>query len=322
MKTLTLPGTDLAVSALCLGSGASLSDRENKAEIFRLYDQFYEAGGRFIDTANVYGRWNADGENSSEQLIGEWMASRGCKKEMVIATKGGHPVLPEMKISRISPEEIEDDLDSSLFALGLERIDLFYLHRDNLSRPVEEIAQTLHRLQKKGKIRCYGVSNWTAARIEAFNAYAQAHGIDPIAASQPMWSLASVNADKLPDPTLVPMEDEMYFFHLRTGLPAVPYSSQAGGYFSKLDADPSAFGRLVLYEREENFKKLERVKEYSKAYGVSINQITLLYLLSQPFPVIPIVGCRTKDQLSDSLKALDLPLLSPDDLLYLGLSAE
>lgn len=320
MQHRNITGTDLEVSALCLGGGA-FCDLSAQEEAFRIFDAFFEAGGNFIDTANVYGRWFPHGQNTSEQLIGAWMRSRGCRDRMVVTTKGAHPPLDAMTTGRLSREEIAADLDSSLRALGVDCIDLYYLHRDDTDRPAEEIVDTMNSFVKQGKLRFFGVSNWTAARIGEANAYAAEAGLCGISASQPMWSLASINAGRLADQTLVPMDDEMYFMHLQTGLTAVPYSSQAQGYFSKLAQDPAAADRMPVYDNEINLLKLARVKELSNAYGASINQIALAYLLCQPFATVPIVGCNTVEKLADSLGATELAL-GPDELLYLGLSAE
>ena len=321
MEKRRLPGTDLQVSALCLGGGG-FCDLSKKDETFRIFDLFYEQGGNFIDTANIYGRWNLDGKNSSELLIGEWMTSRGCRENMVITTKGAHPPLDDMSFSRLCREELQKDIDSSLTALKSDRIDLYYLHRDDETQPVEEIMEALNAFVKEGKLRYLGVSNWTARRIAQANDYARSHGLQPVAANQPMWSLAAVDAGRIADKTLRAMDDEMYMMHLRTGMAAVPYSSQAQGYFTKLEKQPERARRMEQYDSDINRMRLERVRELASGYGATINQIALAYLMSQPFPVVPIVGCRTEEALSDSLGAAELPRLSVDELLYLGMSAE
>ena len=321
MEKKTILGTELRVSPLCLGGG-SFCDLSGKEEAFRIYDLFREQGGNFIDTANVYGRWNPDGENSSEQLIGEWMASRGCRDDMVVTTKGAHPPLSDMLCSRLSRREIGEDIDSSLKALRVERIDLYYLHRDDESRTVGEIIETLNDFVRAGKLRYFGVSNWSAGRIEEANAYAAEKGLLPIVANQPMWSLAAVDMARVPDQTLRAMDDEMYLMHLRTGMAAVPYSSQAQGYFTKLATRPERARLLEQYDSEANRMRLERITELAEAYQATVNQIALAYLISQPFDTIPIIGCKTEEALSDSLGAAALPRLTTDELLYLSMSAE
>lgn len=321
MEKRTIPDTDLQVSALCLGGGG-FCDLSKKEETFRVFDLFYEQGGNFIDTANIYGRWLPEGKNSSELLIGEWMASRGCRENMVITTKGAHPPLEDMSRSRLSRQEIQEDIDSSLKALGVDRIDLYYLHRDDENRTAAEIMESLNDFVKAGKLRYPGVSNWSAQRIAQANDYARSHGLQPIVANQPMWSLAAVDPGQIPDKTLRAMDDEMYMMHMQTGMAAVPYSSQAQGYFTKLEKQPERARLMEQYDNDINRMRFERVKELASGYGATVNQIALAYLISQPFPVVPIVGCRTEEALLDSLGAAELPRFSVDELLYLGLSAE
>ena len=149
MHTFVLKKYDFAVPSIQLGSaefGASIPEKD----AFELLDRYTAAGGTLVDTALVYGRWIPGGKSLSEQVIGRWLSSRGREKIMV-ATKGAHPVLNagsgHMGPPRLAPEDILNDVNESLHNLGLERIDLYYLHRDDPSRPVNEIIDALHNLQ-------------------------------------------------------------------------------------------------------------------------------------------------------------------------------
>ena len=150
MHTFLLNNSVFEVPAIQLGSaefGASIGEQES----FALLDRYAAAGGTLVDTALVYGRWVPGNQSLSEQVIGHWLASRG-KNKIMVATKGAHPVLNDgsghMGPPRLAPEDITCDLHESLLNLGLERIDLYYLHRDDTTRPVEEIIDTLHALQQ------------------------------------------------------------------------------------------------------------------------------------------------------------------------------
>ena len=305
MKTLILPRTDLRVSRLCFGT-ADLGASVDEARSFELLDEFFEAGGNFLDTAAIYADWTPAGKGSSEKLLGKWRKSR--QIEAIIATKGGHPELDSLDVGRLSRAEIEADVEASLGNLGLETLDLFYLHRDDESVDVEEVLSALEALVEAGKIRYYTCSNWKLGRIEAFQNAARARSVMGFVASQPLWSLARADLSQ-GDQTMQPMTAPMRDFHARTGFSAIPYSSQAGGYFNKL-ADKRPLPPIYESERvrEVNRARFLRIEEVVRHSAFSITQVVLGYLLSQPFPVVPIIGCKTAAQLEDSLSAADVQL--------------
>ncbi|ACS99823.1 aldo/keto reductase [Paenibacillus sp. JDR-2] len=320
MKQVKIPGTDLTSSSLALGGvpfGSALSEEES----FALMDAYAGNGGNMVDTAEVYANWLPGEPSVSERTIGKWMKSRGNRNQLIVTTKGAHPRLSTMLTSRMSPEEIREDVEGSLGRLQADTIDLYWLHRDDNSRDVGEIVEPLNDLVKEGKIRCFGCSNWTTDRIQEAQLYAASHGLQPFSANQPMWSLASVDPSQLEDQTLVVMDEDMLGLHRRTGLAAIPYSSQAQGLFSKLAAGRLNFDNDSVapkYRSEHNRKKLERIRTLAEEKGISVSQVVLGYMLSQPFPTIPIIGCHTHDQLEDSLKADEIRFTEAD-LAYLTL---
>lgn len=143
MNKLSIPNTDLTPSQLCLGAsnfGATIP----QADAFALMDAFVERGGNFLDMAHVYANWIPSLPRSiSEKTIGAWMKARGNRRQMIIGTKGAHPDLATMHISRLAPADIVQDLNESLQHLQTETIDLYWLHRDDPIRPVGEIIDTL-----------------------------------------------------------------------------------------------------------------------------------------------------------------------------------
>ena len=314
MKTAQIPGTDLSPSVLALGTvpvGSTLGQTES----FALLDRYLEAGGTFIDTARVYSDWLPGERSSSEKMIGRWLATRKNRGSFILATKGGHPPLDDMHHSRLSSAEIRHDLESSLHDLGAGHIDLYWLHRDDPAHPVEDVIDTLDALVNAGHIRHYGASNWSAERIAAANVYAEQSGKRSFVANQMMWSLAAPNPAGMLDDTLVDMDTSTLVLHTRTGLSAVPYTSQAHGFFSGRyergaapPDSPAARSVQRLFYNDANFARLERVREVSVRLGWSPTVVVLAYLRAQPFPVFPIIGPRTLDQLEDSLPAGDLTL--------------
>lgn len=330
-----LPKTTLAVYPICLGS-AFFGAVINKAESFALMDAYVAAGGNFIDTAKVYSDWIPGERSRSEKLIGEWMTARGNRNAIVLATKGAHPPLTTM-MPRMSAQDISDDVHASLSHLRVHSIDLYWLHRDDPATPVNAIIDALNTHVRAGKLRYLGCSNWRVGRIREANAYAAASGQAGFVASQPMWSAAIVDPAGVADKTMAIMDAETYAFHRDTQLACVPFSSQAGGLFAKLGQPSSAklarafqggprtiartafvalrgmlAGNRPMYPVQPNQRRRAALLQVAQARGLTLSQVVLGYLIAQPFPTIPIVGCRTQGQLQDSLTAISAQLSAAD----------
>jgi aryl-alcohol dehydrogenase-like predicted oxidoreductase len=283
----------------------------DKQTSFRMLDAYLDAGGTFLDTAKVYADWMPGERSISEKTIGEWLRRSGKRAQVVVATKGAHPELATMHIGRMSPAEIVADLDASLRHLQTDVVDLYWLHRDDVKRPVAEILETMESQVRAGKIRYYGCSNWRAGRIGEAQAYARSQGWTGFVADQMMWSLAAIDYAALPDKTMVAMDADLKQYHLASGMAAVPYSAQANGYFQRLAAgemDKIKEVQRRIYGTGRNDLRLERVRKLSAETGLSITSIVLGYLMAQPFPTLPVFGCRTMEQLEDTLQAADVML--------------
>ena len=212
MKQIVLPGTDLEVSSLCLGAGP-IGSAVDQGESYRLLDAFLDHGGNFVDSALVYANWLPIEKSISEKTIGRWMKLRGNRGRVVVGTKGAHPDLAAMHVSRLSPGEIVGDLEASLRHLQTDRIDLYWLHRDDPHRPAGEIVETLNGQVIAGKVRWFGCSNWRAPRIREAQAYAAGHGLRGFVADQMMWSAAVVDPQAIADRTIVVMDDSLRQLH-------------------------------------------------------------------------------------------------------------
>lgn len=321
MRQMTIPRTHLMVSTLCLGAGG-LGTRTTEDDSFRLLDAYVGLGGNFLDSAHIYAAWVQGGEGASERTIGKWLQSQAVRAQIVIGTKGGHPHLNTMHVSRLSPAEIMQDLQESLERLQVDTIDLYYLHRDDPAVPVGEMVETLEEAVRQGKIRYYGVSNWSPERIHAGLHYAQERNLTGFVANQLGWSLAERNPN-IGDPTVRFMDAETWAFHQQTGLMAAAYSSQANGFFAGAygrDKLPPALGVnpgvVQSYYNETNFTRLERAQELAARHDCTPNAIALAYLLSQPFPTCSIIGCGTLDHLRESCAHADLTL-TPAEVAWL-----
>ena len=161
---VTLPGTGLRVSRLCLG-GNRLGGELDQDASFALLDGFVDHGGTFIDSAHVYADWIPGNErSSSEKTLGRWLKARGGARGVVIATKGGSPHVGAPGVRRLDPASIRQDVTEALDNLGVAAIDLFYLHRDDPVRPVDDLLGTVEGLRKEGLIRHCACSNWAGIR--------------------------------------------------------------------------------------------------------------------------------------------------------------
>jgi aryl-alcohol dehydrogenase-like predicted oxidoreductase len=238
---------------------------------------------------------------------------------VIVATKGGHPTFDAPQVRRLSRADIEGDLNLSLQNLQTERIDLYWLHRDDPQRPVEDILETLNDQVKAGKIRYFGCSNWRLPRIAAAREYAQRRGFTGFVANQMLWSYAVVNPEAISDKTMVIMDDTMQQFHSDTGMAATPYSAQAQGWFQRMargTVGQMDAGTIARFRNSVNERRFLRLMHLMKETGLSVTELVLGYLQSQPFTTIPIVGCWKLDQLRDSMKAGDVRL-TPEQLDYL-----
>jgi aryl-alcohol dehydrogenase-like predicted oxidoreductase len=314
-----IPGTDLQPYRICLGTvpfGSTLDD----AASFRLLDAYLDAGGNFIDTAKIYADWLPNEGSTSEKAIGRWMKARKNRSRIILATKGAHPDWTSMDVARLAPDDIRFDVNASLRHLQTDVIDLYWLHRDDPTRPVQKIVEVLNEQVQVGKIRYFGCSNWQASRIRAANEYAARSGQQAFIADQPLWNLAHINPEAVTDPTLVVMNVELFDYHLHSSLAMIPYTSQANGLFHKMAAERfHALGDMQqrMYAGPENQQRLERILALSQQTGLTLTQIILGYLLSQPFTTIPIIGSHTLEQLHDSLSAAQV-VLSEDQVNYLS----
>jgi len=306
MSPILLPRTSLSVSPLCLG-GAPFGNTITEPESCALLDRFVALGGNFLDTARIYSDWMPGERRRSERILGDWIAARRNRGKLVLATKGAHPFIDSVDKPRTSAAEIRDDLEGSLRTLRTAVIDLYWLHRDDGTRPVEHFIDLLNAFLCEGKIRAFGASNWTATRLRAANDYAKQSGQQGFSANQPFWCLGVASSRPPPFTGYVKFGAEDYRFHLETGLAVVPYTSQANGFFSKLARGDAGLEKHDFHVAP-NLAAGRIVQEIAAAKHVTPSVIVLAYLRSRPFPVVPIIGSRTIAQLEDCVAALPVQL--------------
>jgi aryl-alcohol dehydrogenase-like predicted oxidoreductase len=307
-----IPNTALSPSVITLGV-ATYGSEISLDESFAMLDAFAEAGGNSADSAHIYAAWLPNGVGTSERTLGAWVNSRQ-PQGFIISTKGGHPHLDSMEQSRLSPECLASDVADSLERLNLPKIDLYWLHRDDPQIPVGEIVDALNVLRNAGHIDALGASNWSPERILAANEYAASRELAGFSASQIGWSLAFVNEAGRSNPGTLFMDDETLQWHREENFPAFAYSSQANGFFSyplpgeESTRTPKEQALASSYLNPGNAARYERAGELAQKLGRTRPEVALASVWSQEFPSSAIVGCRTREQLADSLKAADLKL--------------
>ncbi len=314
------PDESLSISRLVLGTdyfGTSVS----KDTAFALMDRYVENGGNCIDTARFYADWMPNGHGASETMIGQWLAESGARHKILLSTKGGHPPITDMHFSRIYTKQIEADLDESLRALRTDYIDIYWLHRDSPERTAGDLVENLWPILSSGKVRAIGCSNWRTGRIAQANEYAKTVGRPPFCMSQIQWSLAASTPEAHGDLTKVIMNDEDYKGYVDMQLPLMCYSSQAKGFFVRPTEGPNAINQksFAWFCTPDNLKRKERVEEYAKERGLTRTAVALGYVLCNRFPAMALIGCRSIEQLEDSMTAgdVDIPLEDADWLYHI-----
>jgi aryl-alcohol dehydrogenase-like predicted oxidoreductase len=313
MDRVKLPGTEIEVSALCLGV-AEIGVRQTEREAYYLLDYWVQRGGNGIDTARVYSDWIPGEKHRSERIIGAWLRSADAREQIVLITKAGHPLFDGNWRVRLSPSELQEDLENSLETLGTDYIDVWFLHRDDQKIPIEQIIDACDPFVRDGRVKALGAANWTARRIRDANDYASRAGKAGFVATQLFWNLGSRHYRDL-EPTLQPMDDDAELLHETTDLVAMPYSSQAGGFFSNwLEGDEAT--RLKAgqsgYATKVNFEIAQLASKIAQANGVPVGAVVLAFLRAHSFKVVPIVGCGTPAHLAASIEALHFVLLDAD----------
>ena len=312
MERPVLPRVERPVSRLILGQSAMPEDLPD------LYDRFVELGGNGFETARWY---------PTEPVLGRWLAGRTDRAELFVVSKGCHPAVQDGP-PRVNPAAIRTDLTESLERLGLDRIDLYLLHRDDESVPVGEIMTALAEHRAGGRIGATGGSNWTTTRLAAANAWALAHGTPPFDVGSPNLALALATRPPWVG-CVVAGDPASLAWYTATQLPLVAWSALARAYFvegSAGVAQATAFGadaRAVdmtateAFDAPANRERRERARVLGRELGFTANQIALAWVLNQPFPTRAVIGVRTIPELDEAAAAADLRL-TPEQVRWLA----
>lgn len=312
---------DKPISRLVQGTVSMEGSEESAEAECAFLDAVFELGCNTFDTAHVYG----NGKN--ERAVGKWVNSRGIRDQVVIIGKGAHH---NQDRKRVTPFDISADIHDSLARFGFDYIDLYLLHRDDPEVPVEPLVDVLNEHLDAGRIKAFGGSNWSHERLKAANSYAKKNKLVPFTVSSPNFSLAE--QFEAPWDGCISISGKQgeaaRAYYLEEKMPLFTWSSLAGGFFSgRFQRDNLAgfsdyFDTLCVssYCYEENFQRLDRATEMAREKGLSVTQIAMAYVMSQPLDIYALVGCRTADEFKQNLEAMRLEL-SPDELAWLDLQS-
>jgi aryl-alcohol dehydrogenase-like predicted oxidoreductase len=310
MEYRTMGRSGCAVSAYCLGT-MTFGSETDEAGSHEQLDLFLEAGGTFVDTADVYSR------GVSEEIIGHWFASRPADvtEAVVLATKGRFPVHDDPNGAGLSTRHLTRALDASLRRLGLDAVDLYQAHAFDPYTPLEETLRTFDGFIRAGKIRYYGLSNFTGWQLTKAVHLARELNLPEPVTLQPQYSLL-----------VREIEWEIVPAVLDAGLGLLPWSPLGGGWLSgkyQRDQRPSGATRLgedpnrgmEAFDRrgtDHTWQVIDAVQKIAEERGVSMAQVALAWVTARPGVTATILGARTTEQLADNLKAADLHLTADE----------
>jgi aryl-alcohol dehydrogenase-like predicted oxidoreductase len=288
--------TDVDVFGLCLGGNVFGWTADEPAS-FAVLDAYVRAGGNFVDTANSYMRPNP---GISETIIGRWLAARGGRDELVLATKVGGSMPGQDNLRR---ETIAQAARDSLARLRTDRIDLYYAHKEDRGTPLSDSLRAFDQLVREGLVRHVGLSNHAPNRVAEAIAICEREGLAPITVLQDHYNLLERDFEQ----ELAPLCEEH-------DLAAAPYYGLARGFLTgkyrpgaPAVESPRAGGASV-YLDDRGLAVLEALDEVAAAHGVPVAAVALAWLRTRPAVVAPIASARSPQQLAQLLPMATLEL--------------
>ena len=319
MDYRTLGRSGCAVSSMCLGT-MTFGTETGEAGAHQQLDQFIDAGGTLVDTADVYSA------GASEEIIGRWFASRPAQvtERVVLATKGRFPLGGAPNDAGLSAVHLTRALDASLRRLGRDAVDLYQVHAYDPLTPLEETLRTLDGFVRSGKIRYYGLSNFTGWQLTKTVHLARELNVAPPVTLQPQYSLLARE-----------IEWEIVPAAMDAGLGLLPWSPLGGGWLSgkyRRDERPAGATRLgedpdrgmEAYDRrssDRTWRVIDAVQTVAEDRGASMAEVALAWVTGRPAVSSTILGARTTDQLQANLRAAGLRL-TPEETAVLDAASD
>jgi len=319
MDYRTLGRSGCAVSSMCLGT-MTFGTETGEAGAHQQLDQFIDAGGTLVDTADVYSG------GTSEEIIGRWFASRPAQvtERVVLATKGRFPLGGAPNDAGLSAVHLTRALDASLRRLGRDAVDLYQVHAYDPLTPLEETLRTLDGFVRSGKIRYYGLSNFTGWQLTKTVHLARELNVAPPVTLQPQYSLLAREIEW----EIVPAATD-------AGLGLLPWSPLGGGWLSgkyrrherpagatRLGEDPDR--GMEAYDRrssDRTWRVIDAVQTVAEDRGASMAEVALAWVTGRPAVSSTILGARTTDQLQANLRAAGLRL-TPEETAVLDAASD
>lgn len=300
MKTRALGHSGVEVSALCLGT-MYFGSRTDEATSYQLLDQYVEAGGTFLDTANIYACWvpgYVGGE--SEVLLGRWMKERRNRQQIFVASKVGFE-MPGVERG-LRAAQIEAECEKSLKRLGIESIDLYYAHIDDRRTPLEETMAAFARLVQAGKVRFIGASNFLAWRLEQANCVSRSNGWPEYCCIQQRHSYLRPKPGASFAPQIAANDDLLDLCQSRN-ITLLAYSVLLSGAYTRAER-PIPEG----YVGPDSDARLAALRAVAEETGATPNHVILAWMMGGQPSVLPLIAASTDKQLQENLDALDLKL--------------
>jgi aryl-alcohol dehydrogenase-like predicted oxidoreductase len=313
-----LGNTGLKVSELCLGTMTFLwtSDEANS---FAVLSGFTDAGGNFLDTADVYSRWAPNNPGgTAETVIGKWLKNTNCRREqLIIATKARSPMGNAPNDAGASRAHLMSAVEASLRRMQTDYIDLYQIHWPDEDTPLEETLRALDDMVSSGKVRYIGASNYRAWYLMKSLWVSDVRGYVRFECIQPHYNLMH----------RVEFERELMNVCKDQRLGVIPYSPLAGGFLTGKYRKGQPIPAGSRGENNERIRKhaesergqqtLGKLEEIGIAHSKTILQTALAWLLTNPVVTAPIIGANTIEQLNESLGAVDFRL-SADEMIALN----
>lgn len=301
MEYRKLGRTGLFVSELCLGT-MQFGWTADEPTSFAVMDAFVEAGGNFLDTADIYTTWAGELSygGKTEEFMGRWLAARGNREKLVIASKVRGRMTAGPNGEGLSRNRVIRCCEDTLRRLQTDYLDLYQCHWVDLNTPIDETLSALETLVQQGKVRYIGASNFPAWRLMEALWQSDKRGLARFDSYQPEYSL---------------MERQLFEYEAMPlckhyHIAVIPYSPLAGGFLTgkyrrdgEKPASVRATGALNNYGNERGWAVIEALDEIGQAHGKTVAQTALAWHLTNPVVTAPIIGANTPVQLTDSLGA-------------------
>jgi aryl-alcohol dehydrogenase-like predicted oxidoreductase len=300
MNTVALGNTGYNVSAMCFGA-MRLGSREDARASYALLDQFLEAGGTFVDTANIYAHWEPGGQGGdSEKLLGRWMKDRGNREKVFLAGKVGFGYGDVA--GGLRPEQIRTEFEKTLRRLDTDYLDLYYAHCDDHSVPLRDTMETFHDLLSEGKVRCIGASNYTAWRLAEAHCVSRQNDWEGYCCLQQRFTYLRPRprASFLPQRTVTPDLEE---YCVERKVTLLAYSPLLGGAYVRDDKEIPR-----QYASADSEARMEVLDDVVRETGATTNQVILAWMMQSKPPVIPVFSASSAQQMAENLGACEVAL--------------